>query len=72
MAERDDTKLLGLHGLFIEAQRRNDPAAALFYAEEAAKQPRPALGRAGGAGIPLRAGDWSGALARLERNSRAG
>ena len=37
MAARADTQLLGLHGLFIEARRRNDPAAALLYAEEAAK-----------------------------------
>ena len=28
MAARDDTRLLGLHGLYIEAQRRNDGAAA--------------------------------------------
>ena len=41
-------------------------AAALFYAEEAAKQRRgPALGRAGGAGIPLR-------RRRLERRARRG
>ena len=66
MAGRDDTKVLGLHGLFVEAQRRNDPAAALFYAEEAAKQRRgPALGRTGGAGIPLH-------RRRLERRARPG
>ena len=28
MAERDDTKLLGLRGLYIEAQRRDDAHAA--------------------------------------------
>ena len=28
MAERDDTRVLGLHGLFVEAQRRQDHAAA--------------------------------------------
>src|ERR1700681_4107711 len=37
MALRDDTRLFGLHGLFIEAQRRRDPAAARLFAEEAAK-----------------------------------
>src|SRR5262249_6841028 len=37
MADRDDTRVLGLHGLFVEAQRRHDHAAALNYAEEAAK-----------------------------------
>jgi len=35
MAERDDTRVLGLHGLFVEAQRRRDHAAALGFAEEA-------------------------------------
>src|SRR5215510_12749297 len=43
MAGRADTRLLGLHGLFIEAQRRRDVAAARLYAEEAAKSaPAPA------------------------------
>ena len=41
MAARDDTRLLGLHGLSIEAQRRNDAATARLYAEEAAKSTRP-------------------------------
>ena len=40
MAGRDDTRLLGLHGLFVEAQRRNDLAAARLYAEEAAQSAR--------------------------------
>src|SRR5436190_5158672 len=31
MAGRDDTRLLGLHGLFIEAQRRDDAVAARLY-----------------------------------------
>ena len=55
MAERDDTKLLGLRGLYIEAQRRKDMVAARAYAEEAAERLAGArLGRTGGAGIPLR------------------
>jgi len=73
MAGRDDTKLLGLHGLFIEARRRGDPAAALLYAEEAAKHASiPPW--AGQAVLEFRcvAGDWSGALERLERNARGG
>src|SRR3979411_3283827 len=32
MAERADTRLLGLRGLFIEAQRADDPAAAAVIA----------------------------------------
>jgi HemY protein len=73
MADRDDTRVLGLHGLFVEAQRRNDAPAALFYAEEAAKHASsPAW--AGQAVLEMRcgAGDWSGALERLERNQRSG
>ena len=72
MAGRDDTKLLGLHGLFIEARRRDDPAAALLYAEEAAKHASMPLG--GQAVLEFRcvAGDWSGALERLERNHKGG
>jgi HemY protein len=73
MAVRDDTRLLGLHGLFIEARRRNDPAAALHYAEEAAKE-KAVPAWAGQAVLEFRciAGDWSGALDRLERNMKAG
>jgi len=73
MAERDDTKLLGLRGLFVEAQRRKDLGAARAYAEEAAKA-APALGWAGQAALEFRcaAGDWSGALSALDRNSRYG
>jgi HemY protein len=73
MADRSDTKLLGLHGLFIEAQRRNDVAAARGYAEEAAKA-APSLAWAGQAAFDFHCaeGDWSGALQALERNSRGG
>src|SRR5205085_3482006 len=46
MAQRGDTRLLGLRGLYVEAQRRNDPAAARLVAEEAAKD-APALAWAG-------------------------
>src|SRR5262249_29578734 len=73
MAAREETRLLGLHGLFIEARRRNDPTAALHYAEEAAKENAvPAW--AGQAVLEFRCigGDWSGALDRLERNMKAG
>src|SRR5262249_58908267 len=37
MAEREDTRLLGLRGLFIEAQRADDPVSALMIADEALK-----------------------------------
>src|SRR5215475_5101126 len=73
MADRDDTRVLGLHGLFVEAQRRHDHAAALNYAEEAAKHASVPVW-AGQAALEFRcaAGDWSGALDRLERNMRSG
>src|SRR5262245_16168803 len=73
MADRDDTRVLGLHGLFVEAQRRHDHAAALGYAEEAAKHASVPVW-AGQAALEFRcaAGDWSGALDRLERNMRTG
>jgi len=73
MADRDDTRVLGLHGLFVEAQRRHDHAAALGYAEEAAKHASVPVW-AGQAALEFRcaAGDWSGALDRLERNMRSG
>jgi HemY protein len=73
MAGRDDTRVLGLHGLFVEARRRNDPGSALFYAEEAARLAA-VPGWAGQAVLEFRcvAGDWGGALERLERNANAG
>ncbi|MEA2990371.1 MAG: HemY protein [Alphaproteobacteria bacterium] len=73
MATRDDTKLLGLHGLFIEARRRDDKAAAQLVAEEAA-QTVPVPGWAGQAVFDARcvARDWTGALERLERNMKSG
>jgi HemY protein len=73
MAERDDTKLIGLRGLYIEAQRRKDVAAARAYAEEAANA-APALGWAGQAVLEFRcaSGDWTAALSALDRNSRFG
>ena len=73
MAERGDTRLLGLRGLYVEAQRRNDPVAARLAAEEAAKD-APALPWAGQAVLEFRcaAGDWEGALAILEGHRSAG
>jgi HemY protein len=71
MAARNHTKLLGLRGLYVEAQRRADGEAARGYAEEAAKA-APSLAWAGQAVLEYRcaAADWTGALAALDRNSR--
>jgi HemY protein len=73
MAERDDTRLLGLRGLFIEAQRADDPAAAVAIAEQAL-QLAPASTWASQAVLGFRCakGDWSGALAILDNDLAAG
>ncbi len=73
MAASNRTKLLGLRGLFIEAQRRDDLAGARAYAEEAAKA-APALPWAGTAVLQVRcaSGDWAGALDILEKNRASG
>jgi HemY protein len=67
MTRHDETRLLGLRGLYIEAQRRNDPAAARRVAEQAA-QAEPSLAWAGQAVLDDRCaqGDWSGALKALD------
>jgi len=67
MTGRQDTKLLGLRGLYIEAQRRGDAQAARLVAKEAAKA-APSLAWAGQAVLDDRcaASDWAGALDALE------
>jgi HemY protein len=73
MADRRETRLFGLHGLFIEAQRSNDLEAAREHAEAAAKA-SPSLAWAGQAALEFRCrdSDWPGALEALERNRRGG
>jgi HemY protein len=73
MAERKDTRLLGLRGLFVEAQRRDDPLAAAALAEEALKS-APACAWASHAVLGFRCsqGDWDGALRILENDLAAG
>jgi HemY protein len=67
MTRREETKLLGLRGLYVEAQRRNDAGAARLIAEEAA-QASPGLSWASQAALDYRctAGDWTGALVALD------
>lgn len=69
MLDDPDTRALGLHGLFIEAERHNEPVAARHYAEEANKAV-PGLEWAGKAvlGYQAVASHWEQALATLERN----
>lgn len=73
MAERGDTRLLGLRGLFIEAQRAGDPAAAVAIAEEAlTTSPSSIWASQAALGFRCARGDWSGALAILDRNVASG
>ena len=73
MAEREDTRLLGLRGLFIEAQRADDPVAAVMIAEEALKlAPSSSWASHAVLGFCCAKGDWSGALSILDNNQSAG
>src|SRR6478609_3525339 len=73
MAEREDTRLLGLRGLFIEAQRADDPVAAVVIAEEALKlAPSSSWASHAVLGFCCAKGDWTGALTILDNNQSAG
>jgi len=73
LAGNAETRILGLHGLFIEAQRQGEAGAALHFAEEAHSLP----GDSPWAGLAVfeyrsRSGDWDGALAALAGNEASG
>lgn len=71
LAQTPETRLLGLRGLHVEAQRRGDTNAALYYAHEAHKvAPLPWSAKAV---LDHRAahGQWEGALAALESHIAA-
>jgi HemY protein len=73
MAEREDTRLLGLRGLFIEAQRADDPVAAVMIADEALKlAPSSTWASDAVLGFRCAQGDWNGALAILDNNLSSG
>jgi len=73
MTEREDTRLLGLRGLFIEAQRAEDPAAAVSIAEQALQlAPGSTWASQAVLGFRCARGDWSGALSILDNNFAAG
>jgi len=73
LAARPETRLLGLHGLFIEARRQGEHEAARHFAGQAAEA-APKIGWAGTALFEYqsRAGEWLGAMRALEANVRAG
>jgi HemY protein len=73
MATREDTRLLGLRGLFIEAQRADDVVAAVAIAEEALKTaPSSTWASQAVLGFRCARGDWMGALAILDNNLASG
>lgn len=66
MLDRPETELLGLRGLFLEAQRSNDVEAARALAEQAVKRdPKLAWGVNALLDMQARAGDFDGALNTL-------
>jgi HemY protein len=73
MAEREDTRLLGLRGLFIEAQRADDPVTAVMVAEEALKlSPSSTWASHAVLGFRCASGDWDGALKILDNDLESG
>lgn len=72
MLVKPETKVLGLRGLYVEAQRRADPAAARAIAEEAVKASQTAAWAAQAVlEHQTGSGDWDGALASIERQYAA-
>jgi HemY protein len=68
MLENAEMRVVGLRGLYIEAQRRDDAKAAHFYADEAYKL-APSASWASDAALAFRcqARDWLGAMALVEQ-----
>lgn len=73
MLEEDDTKLVALRGLYLEAEREGEKEASHHYASEAAKLSA-SLPWAGGALLKYQtgAGDYEAALRTLEANRAGG
>ena len=73
MLENDETRIVALRGLFLEAERQNENEAARHYAEEAVRE-APALPWASNAKLQYQAGDgdWDAAMQTLESNRSAG
>ncbi len=65
-----ETELLGLRGLYIEAERAGDEGAARIHAQRAADK-APGLPWAANAVLEFhtKEGDWQGALEAVERNA---
>jgi HemY protein len=73
MAERPDTRLLGLRGLFVESQRAEDSVGAVMIAEEALKlSPGSTWASHAVLGYRCAKGDWDGAMAILDSSLASG
>ncbi|GGA61439.1 heme biosynthesis protein HemY [Nitratireductor aestuarii] len=72
MAKDPETRLLGLRGLYLEAERIGDRNAARQIASEAANV-SPQLGWASAAALEMKtvARDWDGAISLVDARSRA-
>lgn len=71
MLNEPETQVLGLRGLFVEARRKGDAAAARAYAAEAARL-APSVPWSGEALLEYQCGDrdWTAALATLDRAAK--
>ena len=67
MTERPETRSLGLRGLFVEAERRGDRAAAKALAEEASKLTPDTWAGQALFDYQCAEHDWAGALQTLDR-----
>ncbi len=73
LSEAADTRLLGLHGLFVEARRQGEHTAARHFADEAMRlSPRVAWAGTALFDYQCQAGEWQAALATLAANTSAG
>lgn len=70
MLEKPETKLLGLRGLYAEAEETGESEAARHFVEEAVSA-RPGVEWSGKALLGMQAteGDWEGALITLHQNA---
>ncbi len=73
LTETAETRVLGLHGLFVEARRTGEHTAARHFAEEAMRiSPKVAWAGTALFDYQCQAGDWQGALTTLSANAEAG
>lgn len=72
MVEKPDTKVLGLRGLYMEAEATGEAEAARHFVEQAVAA-QPGLEWSGKALLAMQAGeeDWEGALVTLHQNTDA-